>query len=258
MADTKAWLSFSEKLIQVGYSIFATASVPVTEEGAGDIKILACTLLARTISNLKGVVILAREGRVVETRTIARSCYENQYWVGGLLNEGDKFARRMLHDEIKHRQMRGEWLMRSDAEINQEIETNLRKWMKESNKKFPNVKSLNPKEVADKSPIGQSYIFYAQLSSDAAHPSIDALNRYIVSSMEDGETIRGFDVEPVLRPNEIADTINLACLAVIGVFVGVNEILGGTAGGQQLSKIADEYTRLTEERIDKDQQTKTP
>ena len=65
--DVATWLQFAEKLLQVGYALFNDRERP-----ASDPSVLIITLLARSISNIKGVVLLVREGLVVEARTLVR------------------------------------------------------------------------------------------------------------------------------------------------------------------------------------------
>jgi hypothetical protein len=103
MIDIQAWTALAEKLRRTGHDIFATAKVMVTEKGFADEKVLALTLLARTLSNLKTTLLLLREKQIVEARTITRCCYENLYWVIALAEEGAAFVRKMQHDEMTHR-----------------------------------------------------------------------------------------------------------------------------------------------------------
>jgi hypothetical protein len=100
MIDVPAWTALAQKLRRVGLEIFATTNVPVTEKGFADEKVLALTLLARTLSNLKSTLLLLKERQVIEARTITRCCYENMYWVIGLAEEGRAFARKMEQDDI--------------------------------------------------------------------------------------------------------------------------------------------------------------
>jgi len=238
-------MTFAEKLGRIGYEIFDTASVKVTEKGFADVKILALALLARTTSNLKGALILLAENRIVEARTITRCVFENQFWVVGLLEEGDKFATRMLHDEMSRRKGRSE-LIFQHVELDNEVETKLREYLKNTKKDFNKAKTLNPKEVASMGALANTYIFYGQLSSDSAHPSVDALNRYIVSHFEDD--IDGIDVEPKVKVSEKTDTVDLLSLAVIGVYVAVNQVLHGAGNGYDLTQTADEYSALVKMR----------
>ena len=243
MTDIAAWKALAEKLGKTGYNIFGTADVQITDKGFSDEKFLALILLARTMSNFKGALLMLREKRIVEARTITRCCLENKYWVGALSEEGEKFARKMLHDEMSHRKARGHRIFRSDVQLEADVDARLREWMKSANRQFADAKTLNPSEVASTSDSGRSYILYGELSSDSAHPSVDALKRYVVPDKHD--EIGGIDVEPVVKDEEIVETLEFLCLAVMGVCIDVNQILGGTPGGEALNKLADECKELS-------------
>jgi Family of unknown function (DUF5677) len=103
-----AWTALAERLGTTGMEIFRTAEVAITPKGFSDEKVLALTLLARSVSNLKGVLVLLRAQRIVEARTITRCCLENSYWTVALSERGEKFVRQMLHDEMTHRKARGQ------------------------------------------------------------------------------------------------------------------------------------------------------
>jgi|SRR5215831_20454830 len=244
MIEIPGWTAFAEKLLKIGLDIFATAEVTITDKGFADEKVLALALLARTLSNLKGTLLLLREKRIVEARTIVRCCLENEYWVAGLIREGEAFTRRMLHDEVSHRKQLGQFMFDNAIELETEIEGRLRAWLGDTNKRFAGAKMLHPKQVASLSDIGKTYIFYGQLSSDAGHPSVTALNRYIVPNTAD--EVGGIDVEPIVEDKEIDETLEYLCQAVMGVCIGVSQILGGTRGGAALNDtLADEYIALS-------------
>ena len=241
MIDIPAWTALAEKLRKTGLDIFATANVPITAKGYADERVLALTLLARTLSNLKGTLLLLREKRIIEARTITRCCYENAYWVIGLAEEGEAFVRKMQHDEMSHRKQLGQFVFENGVTL--EAEDRLRAWLRNTNKRFADAKMLYPKQVAALSDIWRSYVFYSQLSSDAAHPSVTALNRYVVPHTAD--EVGGIDVEPMVKDEEIEETLELLCQAVMCVCVGVNQMLGGTQGGSALNGLADEYVALS-------------
>jgi hypothetical protein len=237
-----AWTALTEKLGAAGLEIFRT--VPITAKGFSDERVLALALLARCVSNLKGVLLLSRAGRIVEARTIARCCLENFYWTVALSEQGEKFVNQMLLDEMSHRRARGQFIFQSELELDGAIEGRLREWMKDANKRFVGAKSLSPKDVASvRADFAKTYTFYSQLSSDAAHPSVEALKRYVVPDKDDEGG--GIDVEPVVKDKEVAETLEYLCMAFMGVCVGVNQMLGGTPGGNTLSALAYEYTALS-------------
>jgi hypothetical protein len=69
------WARFAEKIRQNGY-VFLQAANPklvVTDKGAADPNIISATLLCRSLTHLKAVPILLKEGLVVEARTIVRN-----------------------------------------------------------------------------------------------------------------------------------------------------------------------------------------
>jgi hypothetical protein len=247
--DKNIWLTFADKLSPVGYKLFNHVNkVPITENGAADVRILAVALLARTISNLKATLALIKAGSVVEARTIARCCFENLFMVAALATEGDEFVKEYFRDEIATRKLRGEHLLQqtSKSSAPKEWKLPLRASLKEW-KNYPASKTLTPKSIAAKGPVESAYIFHSQLSADAAHPTTDALSRYLTRFEENDVEVRGIDVNPVPDEQELADTLDLACNAVIGVYVGVNQILVGTEANADIIALADEYQSLSQD-----------
>jgi hypothetical protein len=148
----------------------------------------------------------------------------------------------MLHDEARSRQARGELALSKGAQLLEHVKERLRAQLRFMKKKWPDAKSLNPKGVAQSGPLADGYIIYSQLSADAAHPSVTSLNRHVGHS-ENGEAI--IEVVPTRNEEEIKMTWDWACNAMLGVCVGVNQILGGTPGRQKLNSLSDRYYALT-------------
>jgi hypothetical protein len=235
------WQVHATNVGKCAYAIFETANVKITERGFADPTFLALTLMARTVSNLKGAVLLLDERRIVEARTITRCCLENLYWCVALAEQGVEFVKQMRDDELKHRKTAGQALFEADIKLDDEVEGRLRAYLR-SISGFAG-KTLSPKAVASiRGDYKDSYIFYAQLSSDAAHPSATALNRYVVSEHADGP---GFNTEPPVHPEEIVETYEYLSMACLGVCVAVNQIIGGTQGGGQLNALADRHSELS-------------
>jgi len=212
------WLDFAKRLYPVGLDIFQATPVKITEQASADIRIIGLMLLARTCSNLKGAIALTEGGFVVEAKVIARCCFENSYWVGALLKEGDKFRTSMVQHEIKHRRMRAQTIFSTTATtggLKSDVGDKLRQWMRE-HKEYEDSPTLDPKTVCQRGE-NESYMFYQHLSWDA-HPSIETLNRYFEPPDTSGAP--GIDVNPIVRDAEVIEMLNLLCLAVIGVFLG--------------------------------------
>jgi hypothetical protein len=206
--------------------------------------ILALALLSRTYLNLKGVIAVAQEGLVVEARMLARACFENLFLIPNLIEKGDEFVTAMYDAERRSLRSQGEFLLEDLDDPDSfaaEMATRLRARLREIKDLSPKAKLLNVKEVASGTVLKRAYLYYSQFSADAAHPTIRALKRHLVQSVDNGERVLGQDIHPVERGAEVADTVNIACNAVLGVYVAVNQILGGTAANQLLNGLFAEY-----------------
>jgi hypothetical protein len=247
MTTANEWYGFAEELQRAGYKILERADIKLSKAGALDIKVLTTTLLCRTLLHFGSVLQLAKSGLIVEARILTRSCFENQFWMIGLLEEGDAFAKRMLEDEMRSRQARGQLLFdgKTARESLGDRGERLRDWLRSSREKHAKAKSLNPKDVAAGITGGEAYLFYSQLSADAAHPSLAALNRHISVTREDGGIILGIECAPNPRPREEEETIMLACVALAGACTAANQLLA-THAGDTLISLTEKYQRLLE------------
>jgi hypothetical protein len=248
-SKNEQWLAFADRLIATVYLIFGEAKIDITERLFGEPKILSLALLCRTVGNFKGVIAMTKARQVVEARILARSCYENLYVMGALIEQGDSFVEAMHRDQIKSFRSQGEFLLDG---INPEhigdtdFVDQLRERVKEMKARWPNAHFLNPKEAAKSSVLKSSYLIYSKLSGDAAHPSILALKRHLVRFTENGEEVVGLDINPPERGNEIAETLDLACNAMVGACVATNQILGHLpAVNDELQKLFVEYGELS-------------
>jgi hypothetical protein len=107
-------------------------------------------------------------------------------------------------------------------------------------------KSLDPKRIAARGSLLNSYCYYAELSADAAHPTLDALWRYQDRAQENGETIWNIDINPLVSPEERRMTLMLVCEALLGVCVEVMEILDLRSVNDDLSALMQEYQALND------------
>src|ERR1700730_18144981 len=142
------WTRLADDIGQIGYEILGGRPVTITAKGFADPKVLAIMLMSRTLSNFRGVFALIESGLVVEARVLVRCCFENAFWIAGLHADGDRFARNMLRDEMRSRRARGEWVLSTTAEISEEVVERLRDQLRIIKEKWPDAKSLSPKDVA--------------------------------------------------------------------------------------------------------------
>jgi hypothetical protein len=241
---TDDWKQFAETLRQNGYGLLAAANpkLLVTDKGAADPNIIAASLLCRSLSHLKAIVLLLRSGLVVEARTLVRNCLENAFWLAAIEDgkERDDILRRMGEGETFSQRAMGEFAMKfrqeQGAAENPALRAALQK-VKARKASSP----LTPKDLSKLGAFESSYLFYQEYSRDA-HPTLSALSRYLSRIVENGETIRCLDVVPPAREGD-EFTIHHGCQAVLSAMFAANSVWeAGEA--VHLTKLAEEYSSM--------------
>ena len=241
--SVEKWQEFSLKVRDIGYVVMSHCGFDSGNTRITDPRVMATTLLARTLSNLLAVRHLVKGGYIVEARTIARCCYENSFWVQGLIAGGDAFVLEMRRDEAASFRSRMETIFTTVGKLeDQKKEDGLRQRLRE-NKKL-NPKPLNPKEASARGPLGTSYMIYGQLSADAAHPSLTALMRYLVKSVEGNTVIHTVEAVPEPKIGETLKTLEWACGGAVAVIVGVNQLYQGTPADDLIRHLMDELVEM--------------
>jgi hypothetical protein len=93
---TKAWLALADRLLLVCEGVLHQAKIPEQSDTSSNPKVYALALLLRTINNFGAMRVLLEQGFIVEARTMARCCYENLFWIGGLTGKGEKFVEQII------------------------------------------------------------------------------------------------------------------------------------------------------------------
>jgi Family of unknown function (DUF5677) len=234
-----------DKLYQTALQIIDQADLKINKHGMTDPNILALALLSRTLSHFRAVILLQRQRMVVEARILTRCCFENLYMVGGLQSEGHQFAQRMMNDDQAGRKGRIRFAMETET-IFESFSPEMREAMRQRHEQFlaaAKVGFLRPSDASAVGPYKDTYIAYSQFSGDAAHPTITALSRHW--SIENEAIL---DVEPEAKEDELDHTLDFACIAILGIMVAVNEMIGFRAAGKALPDLSDEVHRLQTER----------
>jgi hypothetical protein len=238
----------AEKLERAAEHLVAAADVwgkESSEVRASDPNIIAITLLIRTLSNFRGALLLLKANRIVEGRTITRCCYENLFAIGALHEDGEKFIREMAEDHKASRKARGELLLQQTSALpEQEWQPKLQAFLAGLGKNQSKRRALDPKAVASRGPLYKGYVYYADLSANAAHPTLDSLERYLGRGIENDEPVRTIDIEPVVNPVERRMTLLMVCETLLGACIGVMEILKAYAVNDELAALMEEYAAL--------------
>jgi Family of unknown function (DUF5677) len=235
-------------LRQNALEIIKQTDLKFAQHGMVHPNILALTLLSRTLSNFRALMLLTKERMVVEARVLARCCFENFFIVCGLHAEGATFAERMKEDDLAGRKGRIRFALETEA-IFESLSPEMQESVREHNEAFrnaPKVGFLKPKHASDAGEFKETYLAYSQFSGDAAHPTLTALARHWAP----GPSVRTayFNADPEPNENELDETLELASIALISMMVMVNEMVGCTEAGKKLLELNHELKVLQAEK----------
>lgn len=246
MASDVEWRALLARILRKGKGVFDTSTVYEDSRGTKDPKVWALALLARTIGNVEGALVLLASDHLVEARTLVRCCYENFFCTAALVKTGDAFIKTMELDDAASRkkQARGllDWAGRQSHEL--EFFEKLTRFAEVLEEKHPKASFLNQKKAAEDGTIADGYIFYNVLSNDAAHPSATSLSRHITWAGVGGDAEWTISAFPAVDLNEVEETLELACGVLLGVTVAANEAVGGTETGEKLFALNEDFRAL--------------
>jgi hypothetical protein len=146
-------------------------------------------------------------------------------------------------NKIKTSQQLLQWAKKQNEPI--QFETDLDTFLTKLKAETSAEKAVDFKSAADAGKVGDAYIIYRVLSTDAAHPSAMSLSRHVTSELDGDIEYVTLVAEPSFESAEIAETLEFGCSALLGVCVGTNKLVGGTTAGKDLQMLFDEYKKLS-------------
>jgi hypothetical protein len=129
----RQWIELADKLLGLGYDVAGAAGPQIlkNDDNQGDIRLMAVSLIARSLSNMRGVFAMIRDKRIVEARVLARCIIENQFWIAGFAEDPDKFRQALISQDLNKKGSSGQILFET-GELSDEIEQKLRQWMRDN------------------------------------------------------------------------------------------------------------------------------
>ncbi len=241
--DNKAAFDLAGALNRTAQRLMLGAEVKVEGDAFSE-KNLAQLLFVRALSNFQGVILMAERGAVVEARTLARTCLETVFALVAAVKMDAAFVDRMVANDMGSKAKGANWLLnRADRAdfLQPEAEAGLQAFLDRLRTENEPTGSFMAEEMARRGGLDGLYVYFRQFSADAAHPMLDALNRYV----DDGQG----DVGPIVwGPNcgagEIAETVVSACCFLLTASVGLNEIANVPGVGDELGAHYDVYKVL--------------
>jgi hypothetical protein len=249
MTDEQKVLQFADKLYGSATNVAGAANIQIDNNWKRDPRVMAVTILCRTLSTFKAALVLVRANQVIEARMLARPLYENCLWIAALREQGSKFVEAMVEDDALNRKTLAQITMKLSAQhgadVNNEGAQLLRQFIRQLADTYKDSKKLHADKVAAMGAIELHYVDYTQLSLDPLHCSMTALGRHVRSErLSETKTMVDISVEPRLHADETAKTVRLLCRAAMAVAIAANELLGNTSAGGQLTTAVEEFDRL--------------
>lgn len=238
-----SWLDFSDQLAVVAARLLADVPIPNTEKDAGNPKVIATTLLIRTLSNFEAAVTLVRNGFLLEAHILARNCVENAFWLGALQADPDGFPAEMAQDEARSQRSQIASVRDGRTLLDAADQERLEKLAAALEARWPKARPLQAKRTAEKSALSPLYLMYRYLSIYAAHPTLKALGRYVTRNAASG--LVDIHMKPVARPGDAERAIHAACLGLMSACVAFNQFAGPVQAGTWLNGLADDFGQLT-------------
>lgn len=242
--DNKAAFDLADALNRTAQRLMLGTQVKIDGD-AFDEKNLAQMLFVRALSNFPGVILMAERGAVVEARTLARTCLETVFALVAAVRMDAVFIDRMVANDMGSKAKGANWLLnRADRTVflQAEAEAGLQAFLERLKAEDEPTGAFATEDMARRGGLDGLYIFFRQLSSDAAHPMLEALNRYV----DNGQGGVGPEIiwGPRCGASEIAETVVLSCCFLITGAVGLNEIANVAGIGDELGVHYEVYKAL--------------
>jgi len=237
------WIQYSQRLASVAISILGEADKLTVNSDVRDPKVLALTLLCRTLLNFKGALLMVQNGMTVEARTLTRCCFENLLWIGELAARGEEFVQEMARDEAAAQQSRGKMILSLNDALEDKLHAPLKARMDQLKEIYPKSKPIKFSELGKMNGIADSYLWFKLLSGDSAHPSMTSLARHLTRE-RDGSIM--ITVVPDAIPKDMNDTLQFANQALLGACVSTCEIVRARKTHAMLNTYFDEFLALAQ------------
>jgi hypothetical protein len=235
-----------QRLYAKGVDVFNAAELPATEAGTRDPKVIALTLLARTLNSMQAANLLLQNDFTVEARALTRTLLENLFFSAALAKKGEGFIAELELDDITVRRKRAKGLLDLLEKTPERADqhTRLKTYRDQLWEEHGKTSEIRMVDAALAGGVEDAFIAYRELSTDSAHPSATSLSRHVI--LNEGAREAPFEISalPVAGHADLVDTIELMCMAVLGVIVATNETLGGVEAGERLDDLADTYRML--------------
>jgi hypothetical protein len=183
---------------------------------------------------------------------LSRSCFENAFCIAALTKDPAKLVKALEDDDKAAKKGQGKFIAQETARmenLDKKARARIQKFASTVDQKWGTVRQLAIDEIAKSTPLADAYLFYRLLSNDSCHPSASSLSQHIVA-MPDGHWDYQMGPAPADR---IADTLNIACHAIMSALVAFTELVHDADGNREVAAAVDAYCRVNNAIVDAQQ-----
>ncbi len=240
-AEHVEWFQLADQLNQEGMRLLFS-----TQPSHGNNKeFVAALLFGRALQAFQGSVLLSERGMGAESRTLVRNCAEAAIALGNVALS-ETFLDELIADYDKHRLTIANVFF-NDPDCKIELPAEQLEKLRGvadaiSTQYHPNrPKGINWDAAAKKAGMAVLYnTVYRGISGDAAHVTIDALNRHIKSDADN-------NVEHLIfRPSsvDLADTLSAGASAILHAMEALGRIFGQESVSNSVSRLGEVWRSL--------------
>jgi hypothetical protein len=196
-------------------------------------------LYLRGINSFQAAVVLINHGLTVDAGTIARSAFEDLFCLAASKNDEALVARLVGAQNVnRKKQARTVAQLPSDLGLEEVKAAKLKEF---ADTIEGDGQQLNFAEIAEVGKLKPVYdVYYRSLSHDAAHPTLDSLERLLRNSAT-GQLL-GFVVGP--DAPDIDRTLAYSCVVGFYLVTTMAQLFENTPAHEKVTALFDDYKRL--------------
>lgn len=237
------WFAIADRVHAIALRAQPELEPPKTD----NVLLVAAVLFSRGLTSFQAAYILAEHGMCADARTLVRSQAETTIFLVALAVHGQRLIDLLVAREVVNkRKILAAWLEDPQAvgAMTPEHRAQFATVLAELQRNHPGVKDeINVRQLAQSS--GMTWLYntaYRMLSSDSAHPSLQALEHHIKA---DANEILGLRFGPA--PDLVADTLSGTVPSLLSATLCATELFGlGPRFKPELEAAQVAYKELSE------------
>ena len=238
-----SWFEMAENISGIGQ----TVAMRAIQQGHGqaDPRAYGTALLLRTLQSYQAAILLCSMGLAADARMLIRACFETAFCIAALVDDPVKLIRALEDDDNAAKRALAKFIAADPARmvnLDPNARKRVQKFASTVDQHWGKVRQLAIDETAKSTELRDAYLLYRVLSNDSCHPSATSLSRHI-------DPLPGDRWDYKLGPeaaDRVADTINIACQAIMSALVAFTQLANDIAGNREIAVAVAAYGRIND------------